>query len=332
MNQASEPQVSSIYINHYLRYAQEQGIDLTIFNTRNKDKQGQDYWPFESLKELIELLKQQGCPESIGLEVSKSILVSSHGHLGFGLSHASNLQEVLELVTQYYATRAQFLIFSITKNDDEWIFEVTPSCDWEPVFNSLTESVAGLLLNIIRYAIGNLAQQCRLALPFPKPDWDKLYEGHFPPDIEYGKPSLRIYVPTSLLDVPCLAADPNTLSMAKELCEAELERLANLYGITDKLTSLIEHQNAYDLTVERAAEQLHMSKSTLIRKLNAENQSFKHIMEGLKKRHAVRLLRQTETKLDAIALQLGYEDVSNFSRSFKRWFGCSPSTYRHENK
>ncbi len=332
MNQVSEPQVSSIYINHYLRYAQEQGIDLTTFNEHNKDKQGQDYWPFETLKELIEFLKEQGCPQSIGLEVSKSMLVSSHGHLGFGLSHASNLQEVLELVAKYYATRAQFLNISITKNDDEWIFEVTPSCEWEPVFNSLSESVACLMLNIIRYAIGNLAHQCHLALPFSKPSWNKLYEGHFPPKIEYDQQSLRIYVPTSLLPVQCLAADSRSLTMAKELCEAELERLANLYTITDKLTSLIENQSTFDLTIERAAEQLHMSKSTLIRKLNAENQSFKQIMEGLKKRHAVRLLRQTETKLDAIALQLGYEDVSNFSRSFKRWFGCSPSAYRLENK
>ena len=332
MNHPAEPKVSSIYINHYLRYAQEQGVDLTEFNNRNKSQQGQDYWPFETLKDLIQFLWKKGCPGSLGLDVAKGILVSSHGHLGFGLSHAANLQEVLELVAKYYEIRAQFFNIHIEQNDDEWAMNIIPSCDWEPAFNSINESMAGLLFNIIRYAIGNLVHQCRIDLPFSKPDWHDLYQEQYPPSITYDAEHLTIYIPTSLLPVQCLAADSRTLSMAKEFCEAELERLANLYTLTDKLTSIIEAQNEYNLTIEQAAENLHMSKSTLIRKLNAEHQSFKNIMEGLKKRHAVRLLRQTGIKLDAIALELGYEDVSNFSRSFKRWFGCSPSAYRNEKR
>mgnify|MGYP003868877173 CR=1 FL=1 len=41
---------------------------------------------------------------------------------------------------------------------------------------------------------------------------------------------------------------------------------------------------------------------------------------------------QTDQKIDVISIQLGYEDVSNFSRTFKRWFGCSPGVYRETHQ
>ncbi|KZZ44704.1 hypothetical protein A3758_14505 [Oleiphilus sp. HI0118] len=73
-----------------------------------------------------------------------------------------------------------------------------------------------------------------------------------------------------------------------------------------------------------------MSKGTFIRKLKQEDTTFKQLMEAAKKRHAQYLLINTSQKIESISLQLGYEDLSNFGRSFKRWFGCSPSQFREQ--
>ena len=43
---------------------------------------------------------------------------------------------------------------------------------------------------------------------------------------------------------------------------------------------------------------------------------------------AVRLLRETDDSVGAVAEQCGYVNASSFRRAFKRWNGLSPSEYR----
>lgn len=51
-------------------------------------------------------------------------------------------------------------------------------------------------------------------------------------------------------------------------------------------------------------------------------------MEDLKKSQACYLLRKTNYKLDAVSVALGYDEVANFNRAFKRWFNCTPGNFR----
>jgi AraC-like DNA-binding protein len=45
-------------------------------------------------------------------------------------------------------------------------------------------------------------------------------------------------------------------------------------------------------------------------------------------RHAIRLLRETQRPATEIALDIGFSDLSNFIRTFRREVGCSPSQLR----
>ncbi len=46
--------------------------------------------------------------------------------------------------------------------------------------------------------------------------------------------------------------------------------------------------------------------------------------------YATSLLSRTDYSLEQIADELGYSDVANFSRAFKRWSGRSPSNWRKD--
>ena len=46
--------------------------------------------------------------------------------------------------------------------------------------------------------------------------------------------------------------------------------------------------------------------------------------------NATSLLSRTDYTLEQIADELGYSDVANFSRAFKRWSGRSPSSWRKD--
>ena len=325
---SSELLMSTTYWNHFFRYAEERGVDFRVLSYSADVAQTQQYVPLTKLKSLVALMSEQGVCPWLGLEVADSILVSSHGHLGFGLSHAKDLEQCLDLVIQYHQMRAQILDLHLEKQAEYLYLLVTPCGDWAPIEIVLYEAIIMLLLNIIRFAVGSLANECEIEMPYDSPAWSSQYKTLLTPNITFGASAARVRIPLEWLSIPCVSGDANTLSMAKEQCEVELVRLTHHDSTQDKITQLIKTSNSYDLSIDAAASQLNMSKSTLIRKLRQENTSFKQIIEALKQRYAIRLLTQTELKIEVISLHLGYEDVSNFSRTFKRWFGCSPSAYR----
>ncbi|WP_420795073.1 helix-turn-helix domain-containing protein [Paenibacillus terrae] len=53
-------------------------------------------------------------------------------------------------------------------------------------------------------------------------------------------------------------------------------------------------------------------------------------LSGLKLQEAKILLQQPKTSLNEIANQLGYKNLSHFSRQFKRWTGLSPTEFRRK--
>lgn len=78
------------------------------------------------------------------------------------------------------------------------------------------------------------------------------------------------------------------------------------------------------------AEVLNLHPRTLIRRLAEENVSFEELVERERMALSERLLNQRNMQLSQIAALLGYGEQSSFTRSFRRWFGKSPSAARRE--
>ena len=87
------------------------------------------------------------------------------------------------------------------------------------------------------------------------------------------------------------------------------------------------HQTAVP-SLETLAEEFGMSPRTLIRKLARQNTTYRDILEEIRKRHAMRLLKETHMTAASIATVLGYHEPANFGRAFKRWTNSTPAAWR----
>lgn len=76
------------------------------------------------------------------------------------------------------------------------------------------------------------------------------------------------------------------------------------------------------------AERLHMSTSTLRRRLMSENTSYQQIKDECRKSMALEYLHQNELKIHEIGDRLGFAETSSFVRSFRKWTGMTPKAYR----
>ncbi len=79
---------------------------------------------------------------------------------------------------------------------------------------------------------------------------------------------------------------------------------------------------------EEVSRRMHMSRSTLHRRLREENTNYKELLESTRRTLAIEYVRDRKHSLNYIAFLLGFSDQSNFSRAFRRWTGKSPKAFR----
>ena len=63
-------------------------------------------------------------------------------------------------------------------------------------------------------------------------------------------------------------------------------------------------------------------------KLAARDTSFQDILDSTRKSLAIAYMEQSKTTITEAAYLLGFSEVSNFTRAFKRWTGKSPREFR----
>ena len=76
------------------------------------------------------------------------------------------------------------------------------------------------------------------------------------------------------------------------------------------------------------AARLHLSESALRTRLKQHGTSYTSLVDGLRRKHAARALRQSQRSVSEIAYALGFANPPAFNRAFRRWFGVTPLAYR----
>ncbi len=76
------------------------------------------------------------------------------------------------------------------------------------------------------------------------------------------------------------------------------------------------------------AEQLHMSRRTLQRKLAEADLTYQKLVDDTRRDLAMRHLEDPRHTITDVTFLLGFSQQSAFTRAFKRWTGMSPSEYR----
>lgn len=83
-----------------------------------------------------------------------------------------------------------------------------------------------------------------------------------------------------------------------------------------------------DANIDRVAREMGVSRQTLYRRLKAEGATFEQLLDELRHRLALKLLRDQHLPVKQAAWRLGFSDPAAFSRAFKRWTGTAPSVVR----
>ena len=83
--------------------------------------------------------------------------------------------------------------------------------------------------------------------------------------------------------------------------------------------------------IERVCETLHLSKSTLARKLREKNTTYKFVERKVKLEESIRMLKETSLSIGDISYNLGFSSQSAFNRFFSDLMRITPLKFRKKN-
>lgn len=146
-----------------------------------------------------------------------------------------------------------------------------------------------------------------------------------------GQRSASVTVPRDLLSVPGRMNGNGIMSgratqAAGDTTERPPGLLSTLRGI------LGAYLQDGPLAIDQAAEMAAISPRTLQRRLRQSGMSYSGLLQQVRYETAAKFLRESDVTILEVALQVGYEDPSHFSRAFRRFAGVSPKQYRHQQR
>lgn len=89
--------------------------------------------------------------------------------------------------------------------------------------------------------------------------------------------------------------------------------------------------NAYlgIISLEQMAANFNISPRSLQRKLKEEGVKYQDIADAVRKALAMHYMSSGNYPLKEVSYMLGYNELSAFTRAFKRWTGDTPGSYQH---
>jgi AraC-like DNA-binding protein len=193
---------------------------------------------------------------------------------------------------------------------------------------ALTDLMLGNAVAFARWLLGANLKPRLVCLQRAQPRDLGLYEEIFGCPLRFNCAQNSISFHLDDLNRPLLSANADIYQLHWQLLEERLRRLRQssiALQVSETLKRLLEDGEP---SRERVAGLLHLSSSTLHRRLQAEGTTFKLLLDQTRALLAKQYLVQSERPLLDIAFQLGFSDPSNFFRSFKRWYGVPPGQFR----
>jgi AraC-like DNA-binding protein len=262
---------------------------------------------------------------ALGYYLGLQMRVSAHGYLGFAAMAASTVGAALELAARFAPTRTTALELRLETYADVASLVIEERA---PLGSAQDVVILTLIVGIqkIGEAIASRALTGHAEVTFAAP----AYVSRFAPlasQLRFGRPANRLVFPRAVLDVPLVMADAVASRLAREQCERELDALGLGAGVAGQVRALLPNGADGFRSLDEVAARMGVSARSLKRKLADQGAVFSDILDEERKGRALVLLA-SELPLETVAERVGYSDMANFARAFRRWTGATPAAFR----
>jgi len=262
-----------------------------------------------------------------GLKLGKFWHPSYMHALGYSWLASSSLRTALQRLVRFIHIVNQGVIFELTEKDE------LVSVDWinpSPVAGDgwRADGVMSILTRMCRANYGENLDPAAIYFKHSEPARAGDYFEYFRCPVLFDSKVDRLVLPKHVADKQLPSANPlmaqiHDNEMTKYLAKLNAKDIVQRTKAT--IIEILPDGGALDAN---AAESLHMSSRSLQRKLAETGTTYKKLLTEVRRELALKYILNRQLTLTELSYQLGFSQVSAFSRAFKQWTGQSPRTYR----
>jgi len=327
---------SNYYISKFYHHAVKCGLDADALLLRANidldiiDVPGRRV-PAENLAAVVVGIWDALQDEAMSLSVSR-IPRGSFYMMGKLTVHEPNLRKALEQLVRYYGMVTEAYTMHLGTEADKAVltFELnSPALDVDHLLAEIH------LMAVHRYSSWLIAENITMNevfFAYATPPQVKEYSFLFPGKHVFDAPSMGFSFSEKFLDYENVQ-NVGTMKIFMQRCPVDLFlRPITDFSLTSEVRALLQ-KNVQDglPTIRETAEYLHMTRRTLMRKLDEEGSTFQQIKDLVRRDRAIYFLTSQTFAVSEIAEKVGFSDPSVFARAFKSWTGVSPREYRENH-
>lgn len=168
----------------------------------------------------------------------------------------------------------------------------------------------------------------RIDFSFDQPAYAASYSAIYPAPLQFGQPRTAVWFDAEALQAPVRRTEDELRASLQRAPGNVILPRPGEYALTDRVKGMLKQSAPDWLDLDEVANRLHVSGSTLQRRLALEGTSFQSLKDKLRRDLAIERLTTSKTPVAQLAVDLGFADATAFNRAFKLWTGSTPSSYR----
>jgi len=330
------------FISNIIRFAGQQGADtnqLLLLTGMGYSELNDDvvYFDTDVYSEVVEQALTQTGDLHFGLHLGEYLSLSAAGVVAHIAQSSSTVHEALEYMVEFANLGCQEMPFELREATDRWIVGLLPNPVWAQQYPvAVQHTMDGNMMFTLRelHALTlSRHKPLRIDLAYPRPSSTLEYERVFQVPVHFGKKQSAIHLSKDHIAMPVISGDYKLLRVLVSFAEQKIRDMQRETGFVATVKqSIINLVKPEFPTIDHVAANLNMSVRTLQRRLREEGESYKNVIDNLRKHFASQYLKRGDLSVKEIAYLLDYSDSSSFIRSYKRWFKTSPAAYRKSTK
>lgn len=283
------------------------------------------------VERLIAIAERMSGRSDLGFELGGVLTLSAHSFVGFGMLASPTAYDALRFVSRYFALVMPSFRLSIASKPRGEELRFTPAVAMSHQCLAFhLEAIAMAALRDISDLVGRPAPT-RLLFSIKEPKHVERYARLRDVTAFFGvssEPGITLQFSSDLRDFRLPMQDKNALKVAEQRCQEKLHQARSARGYSDWVSMTLREVGNGGPSLVEMARLLNLSPRTLNRYLQREGSSYRQLAAQAQFELASERLSSSLLSITEIAYSLGFTDLSNFTRAFRQFAGCSPREFR----